>query len=150
AILGAVPEGDAKRTFQRWRNSRDLLQASRAAPWLAIHRDTQSLNGLKKLVSRVRDTKDRTGVAPYVEWSLALYEALARADTTAALATCAAARPASVALRFLEDLDCGRILAARARYVAAQRLMQPPSPNLGPIAHILRIREWANAADLAG
>ncbi|HEY7232676.1 MAG TPA: hypothetical protein VH539_00940, partial [Gemmatimonadaceae bacterium] len=97
-----------------------------------------------------RGTKDKTGVAPYVEWSVALYLALARSDTTAALAVCDAANPASVALRFLEGLDCGRLLVARGRYAEAERVMQPTTSNLGPIDHILRKREWGIAADLAG
>ena len=150
AILGAVPMQEATRTFDHWASESDLLRSSRAAPWWAQQRDTQSL---KQLWSRARQFDrgaDTIGVGAYVEWSSALYLALARSDTSGAQAQCAATVDETFPLRFLEDVDCGRLLLARRRYREAERRLTPTFLTVGPIQCVDRMLEWARAAERAG
>jgi len=150
ALLGSVPEPEAARTFRRWAADTDLVESSRAAPWWAQHRDTQSLNMLSARARRQPNATDSMGIGPYVEWTAKLYGALARSDTIGALRACDATTAESLPLRFLEDVHCGQLLIARGRYRDAVRRLTPTFANLGPIQRVVRTLEWAHAADRAG
>jgi serine/threonine-protein kinase len=150
AILGAVPSLEATRTFDRWASDGDLLRSSRAAPWWAQQRDTQSLKQLSLRAKQFDRGADSIGIGTYVQWSSTLYLALARADTSGALVQCAATVDETFPLRFLEDVDCGRLLLARRRYREAERRLTPTFLTVGPIQSVDRMLEWARAAERAG
>ncbi|HKN67318.1 MAG TPA: BTAD domain-containing putative transcriptional regulator [Gemmatimonadaceae bacterium] len=148
-LLRAVPDSSAARTFAEWLATPDLLRASRAAPWWAVRRDTQSLATLRSRAAR-RDPSDSLDVGRYVDWSASLYLALARGDTTAALAACTGSADETLPLRFVEDLDCGRLLLARGRNAEAERRLRPADWVGGPLRSVERTRLWAEAAERAG
>jgi len=150
ALLGAVPEAEAARTFRRWAGDSELVELARAAPWWAQHGDTQSLNMLSTRARRQRSASDSMGVSPYVEWTATLYGAIARFDTAGAVRACDATSPESLPLRFLEDVDCGRLFIARRRYREAEKRLTPTLASLGPIQRVARTLDWATAAELAG
>jgi eukaryotic-like serine/threonine-protein kinase len=149
AMLGAVAPNEARETFGRWRSGDDLLTESRAAPWWAAHRDSQALEELH-VRARRPNPSDSIGVGHYVDWSLTLYLALARADTNTAVSTCRAMKTETLAFRFLEEVDCGQLLIARGRYRDAEQLLGPRRWIYGPIARVMRTLERARAAQLAG
>jgi len=149
ALLGAFSPSEADETFKRWRSEDDLLTASRALPWWAAHGDSQKLKQLQ-LRARRPNPADSIGIGRYLDWSLTLYIALARADTSAAFSTCRAIKPETLPFRFLEEVDCGRILMARGRYRDAEELLAPRYWSYGPIARVMRTLELARAAERAG
>jgi DNA-binding SARP family transcriptional activator/TolB-like protein len=149
AMLGAVPHSEADQTFHRWLSGDDLLTASRAAPVWSAHGDSQTLKELQLRVRRPNPA-DSIGIGRYLDWSLTLYLALARFDTSAALAMCGEMQPETLPFRFLEDIDCGRILIARGRYREAVQLLGPQRWTYGPIVRVMRTLEWARASELAG
>lgn len=148
AILGAVPLSEATETFDRYAED-SLLTASRAAPWRAAHSDSEAL---KRLQLRVRhsSSSDSIGIDHYVDWSLQLYLALVRRDTSTALSICREMKPETLPFRFVEDVDCGQILIARGRYRDAEQLLSPRHWGYGPITRVMRSLEWARAAERAG
>jgi hypothetical protein len=90
------------------------------------------------------------GIAGYVDWTTNLYLALARRDTSTALKVCNGMEPATRPWRFLEEVDCGRLLSRRGRYRDAEQLLRPMYWSLGPVSRVMRTLEWARAAQAAG
>lgn len=149
ALLGAVPDNEAEKTFDRWRHRDELLTTSRALPWWAAHRDSQAVKDLQ-LRARRANPSDSIGIGRYSDWSSTLYLALARSDTSKAIATCREMKPESLPFRFVEEVDCGRMLIARGRYREAEQLLEPRHALHGPIGRVMRNLEWARAAERAG
>jgi serine/threonine-protein kinase len=127
ALLGAIPVQQAETVF-RERPSQPFQPAFMARfPWWAFQRDTASLRRVSawsdSLVRSSRDDNVRAA-STYVSASALAYAALARRDTTTAIARLSALPEGGCATCYLDQLTLAQLLAARHSDRQAWRILQ--------------------------
>jgi len=149
ALLGAVPADSASQAFARVMASGNVRRATFALPLWSRRRDTTLISAFAAAAARAGDSVPRY-VASYAVAAAGAHLALARADTSDALARFDAL-PDTLCLDCrLDRLVHARLLIARGRHDDAARVLDEPFNNLPGAELVLYAFERGRAAELRG
>jgi serine/threonine-protein kinase len=137
AMFGMVPADSAAAVFQRGLEGSDLGVITMALPWWTLRRDTVAILATRRrcdsLAASSAESGDRQR-ARYMGAAASAYFALARLDTTAALANFLALPDSLCPGCYRTRFTTAQLLVARGKDREAMVLLKSELPNLLPAA----------------